>query len=403
MHETIDAEIQRHTGHGPQRFIPNHRLGIIGGGQLAKMTALSVLQLGCDVAVLERNPSSPAAVLATHSLVGDWDSPAELLRLAAHCDVVTLENEFVDARGLAALEASGHKVFPTAKSIALVQDKLIQKQTLAAAGLPVTEFRAVANPEALAVAARELGLPLLLKARRNAYDGKGNVTVRSLEEFVAAWRMLGGQDGNELFVEAFCPFVSELAVIITRGRNGECATYPLVETVQRDHICHIVRAPAVVSPEISATALDIARRAVTAVGSVGSFGVEMFLTADGNVFVNELAPRVHNSGHYTIEACECSQFENHVRAVLGWPLGSTRMIAPAAVMVNLLGVGQGPGRPAGLDAALAVAGAHVHIYGKAMSNAGRKMGHVTALGDTSAAAEQTALRCARQLQFGNLK
>lgn len=403
MHDTIDAEIQQHTQQPPSAFIPNHRLGIIGGGQLAKMTALSALQLGCDVAVLERNAVSPAAVLATHSLVGDWDSPAELLRLAAQCDVVTLENEFVDARSLAALEAGGHKVFPTAKSIALVQDKLIQKQTLAAAGLPVPEFRAVANPEAVAVAARELGLPLLLKARRNAYDGKGNVTVRSLDQVAAAWRKLGGHDGNELFVEAFCPFVSELAVIITRGRNGECATYPLVETVQRDHICHIVRAPAAVSPEIAERALDIARRAVTAVGAVGSFGVEMFLTADGKVFVNELAPRVHNSGHYTIEACECSQFENHVRAVLGWPLGSTRMVAPAAVMVNLIGVGKGPGRPAGLDDALAVPGAHVHIYGKAMSNAGRKMGHVTALGDTPAAAEQTALRCAQQLQFGNLK
>lgn len=403
MHDTIDAEIQQHTQQPLSAFIPNHRLGIIGGGQLAKMTALSALQLGCDVAVLERNAVSPAAVLATHSLVGDWDLPAELLRLAAHCDVVTLENEFVDARSLTALEAAGRKVFPTAKSIALVQDKLIQKQTLAAAGLPVPEFRAVANPEAVTAAALELGLPLLLKARRNAYDGKGNVTVRSLDEVSAAWRKLGGHDGNELFVEAFCPFVNEVAVIITRGRNGECATYPLVETVQRDHICHIVRAPAVVSPEISAAALDIARRAVTAVGAVGSFGVEMFLTASGEAFVNELAPRVHNSGHYTIEACECSQFENHVRAVLGWPLGSTRMVAPAAVMVNLLGVGKGPGRPAGFDAALAVPGAHVHIYGKAMSNAGRKMGHVTALGETPAAAEQTALRCAQQLQFGTLK
>ena len=381
-------------------FIPNHRLGIIGGGQLAKMTALSALQLGCDIAVLERNPVSPAAVLATHSLVGDWDSPAELLRLGAHCDVVTLENEFVDAASLAALEAAGHKIFPTPQSIALIQDKLIQKQTLAAAGLPVLAFRAVANPDATVAAARELGLPLLLKARRNAYDGKGNVTVCSLEEVNAGWCKLGGHDGNELFVEAFCPFTSELAVIITRGRNGDCATYPLVETVQRDHICHIVRAPAAVSPEIAERALDIARRAAAAVGAVGSFGVEMFLTASGEVFVNELAPRVHNSGHYTIEACVCSQFENHVRAVLGWPLGSTAMVAPAAVMVNLLGADKGPGRPAGLDRALAVPGAHVHIYGKATSNAGRKMGHVTVLGETVAAAEQTALHCARQLQFG---
>lgn len=401
MHDIIDAEIQQHTQQPPNVFIPNHRLGIIGGGQLAKMTALSALQLGCDVAVLERNPASPAAVLATHSLVGDWDSPAELLRLAAHCDVVTLENEFVDAASLTALEKTGHKIFPTPHSIALIQDKFIQKQTLAAAGLPVPAFRAMANPDAVVAAAHELGLPLLLKARRNAYDGKGNVTVLSFDDVSAAWRKLGGHDGNELFVEAFCPFTSELAVIITRGRHGEFATYPLVETVQRDHICHIVRAPAAVSPAIAERALDIARRAVTAVGAVGSFGVEMFLTANGEVFVNELAPRVHNSGHYTIEACVCSQFENHVRAVLGWPLGSTAMVAPAAVMVNLLGVGKGPGRPAGLDRALAVPGAHVHIYGKAMSNAGRKMGHITALGQTLAEAEAKAEQAAKEIRFGN--
>ena len=364
------------------------------------MTALSALQLGCDVAVLERNPASPAAVLATHSLVGDWDAPAELLRLAGHCDVVTLENEFVDASSLAVLEAVGHKIFPTPNSIALVQDKLRQKQTLAAAGLPVPTFLEVGDPDAVVAAGRELGLPFLLKARRNAYDGKGNVTVRSLAEVGDAWRKLGGHEGNQLFVEAFCPFTTELAVIITRGRNGDIAVYPLVETVQREHICHLVRAPAAVSSDHAGHALDIAQRAVTVVGAVGRFGVELFLTADGGVFVNELAPRVHNSGHYTIEACECSQFENHVRAVLGWPLGSPRLVAPAAVMVNLLGAGKGPGRPAGVEAALSVPGAHVHIYGKAMSSRGRKMGHVTALGETVAAAEDSAIRSALQLRFG---
>ena len=400
MHETIDAEIQKLTALSAEEFIPNHRLGIIGGGQLAKMTALAALQLGCDVVVLERNAFSPAANLASHSLLGDWNDTADLLRLAAHCDAVTLENEFVDARSLAALEVAGHKLFPSSRTLALVQDKLVQKQTLVAAGLPVPRFRVVETPEEVAAAANEFGLPLVLKARRNAYDGKGNVAVRAREEISTAWQRLGGDAVNALFVEAFCPFVQELAVIITRGRDGATATYPLVETVQRDHICHLVRAPAAVSPDIAVRAGDIARRAVEAVGAVGSFGVEMFLTANDLVLVNELAPRVHNSGHYTIEACACSQFENHVRAVLGWPLGSTAMVAPAAVMVNLLGVGKGPGRPAGLDAALSVPGAHVHIYGKAMSNAGRKMGHVTALAETVAAAEQTALHCARQLQFG---
>ena len=393
MHETYDRDILKLVEPARVPAAINPRLGIVGGGQLAKMTALAGLQLGCDVVVLERNHHSPAANLASHSIIGDWDDPADLLQLAAQVDVVTLENEFVDAASLRALEAGGHALFPTARSIALVQDKLIQKQTLVAADLPVPRFCAVKNPEAVTSAAREFGLPLLLKARRNAYDGKGNVTVRALDE-------IGGNDGNELFVEAFCPFVKELAVIITRGRDGATATYPLVETVQRDHVCHLVCAPAPVAPEITTRAVDLARRAVTAVGAVGSFGVEMFLTASGEIFINELAPRVHNSGHYTIEACVCSQFENHVRAVLGWPLGDTRMIAPAAVMVNLLGDRKAVGRPVGIEQALAVPGAHVHIYGKAMSGPGRKMGHVTALGATMYEALATAQRAAAQIRFG---
>jgi 5-(carboxyamino)imidazole ribonucleotide synthase len=185
------------------------------------------------------------------------------------------------------------------------------------------------------------------------------------------WQELGG-GLNELLVESFWHFSNELAFIVTRGRDGATAVYPVVETVQRDHVCHIVRAPADISQRIAAQASNLARRAVEAVGGIGSFGVELFLAGSGELAVNELAPRVHNPGHYTIEACESSQFESHVRAVLGWPLGSTRMIAPAAVTVNLLGKDRAPGQPLGLDSALAVPGAHVHLYGKAMSGTGVK-------------------------------
>jgi 5-(carboxyamino)imidazole ribonucleotide synthase len=400
MHETYDRDILQLVEPARLPAAIHPRLGIVGGGQLAKMTALAGLQLGCDVVVLERNNYSPAANLASHSVVGDWDNPEALLKLASQVDVVTLENEFVDAASLRTLEAGGYPLFPTARSIALVQDKLVQKQTLAAAGLPVPPFEAVTSLAEVERAAAKVGWPLLLKARRNAYDGKGNVTVRTLEEIGSAWQRLGAKDGHELFVEAFCPFVKELAVIISCGRDGATATYPLVETVQRDHVCHIVYAPAPVAGEIAQRALDIARRAVTAVGAVGSFGVELFLTAGGEIFLNELAPRVHNSGHYTVEACPCSQFENHVRAVLGWPLGDPRMVAPAAVMVNLLGDRKAVGRPVGIGQALAVPGAHVHIYGKAMSGAGRKMGHVTALGATMDDALAVAQRAAAEIRFG---
>lgn len=393
MHETYDAEIpNKQQATGPT-------LGIVGGGQLARMTAMSALQLGCNVVVLERNPFSPAATLATHSLVGDWNTLDALLALAAQVDVITLENEFVDAGLLRALELAGHTVWPDSRTVALVQDKFTQKQSLEAAGLPIPLMRATTDLEDLEAAIGEFGYPLVLKARRNAYDGKGNATIRSEADIGPAWEKLGGNARNPLYVEHFCDFAAELAVIITRDRKGGMATYPVVETVQRDHICHLVHAPAPVTAEISNRAADIARRAVEAVGAVGSFGVEMFLTHGGDIVVNELAPRVHNSGHYTIEACVCSQFENHVRAVLGLPLGSTRMIAPAAVMVNLLGTRQSPGRVGGLDRALAIDGAHVHLYGKSMSGNGRKMGHVTALGQTLADAEEIAVTCAATIHF----
>jgi 5-(carboxyamino)imidazole ribonucleotide synthase len=400
MHETYDRDILQLVEPARIASAINPRLGIVGGGQLAKMTALAGLQLGCDVVVLERNNHSPAANLASHSIVGDWDNPEALLQLAAQVDVVTLENEFVDAASLRALEECGCRLFPTARSIALVQDKLVQKQTLAAAGLRVPRFEAVASVGEVERAGAKFGWPLLLKARRNAYNGKGNATVRRASDAGAAWTKLGGDEGRELFVEEFCHFSTELAVVIARGRNGETATYPVVETTQLDHICHVVMAPARVPLDVAARATEVARQAVAAVGAVGTFGVELFLMNPAEIVVNELAPRVHNSGHCTIEACVCSQFENHVRAVLGWPLGDTRMVAPAADMVNLLGARKGAGRPVGIEQALAIPGAHVHIYGKAMSGAGRKMGHVTALGTTMDEALAVAQRAAAEIRFG---
>jgi 5-(carboxyamino)imidazole ribonucleotide synthase len=299
------------------------------------MLALAAHPLGCHVVTLERAAACPAAPVAAEALVGNWNTLPPLRDLASRVDVLTLENEFVDAGLLAELERAGHRVLPSSRTLALVQDKLVQKRTLAEAGLPVPRLRDTPDGAALATAAVEFGYPFLLKARRNGYDGKGNVTVRAAAELDAAWRRLGGDRGNPLFAEAWCPFERELAVIITRAEDGREAVYPVVDTVQRDHICHVVRAPAVGDPAVLAAAAAIAGRAVAAVGAVGSFGVELFLLADGSILVNELAPRVHNSGHYTIEGCECSQFENHVRAVLGWPLGSPRLREPA-VMVNLI-------------------------------------------------------------------
>jgi 5-(carboxyamino)imidazole ribonucleotide synthase len=384
----------------PQTMAETNRpvLGIIGGGQLARMTAMAALRLGYRSIVLERSADCPAAATA-ECLVGDWNSADDLFRLAERVDVLTLENEFVDAGLLARLEAAGHKLWPSSRSIALVQDKLVQKQTLQNAGIPVPSMRELGDVSQLEAAVAELGLPLVLKARRNGYDGKGNATIRTREDIPDAWNQLRGDQGNQLYVEEFYPFERELAVVITRSRDGGTVVYPVVETVQRDHVCNIVRAPALVGGDVAARAAEIALRSIEAVGAVGTFAVEMFLRNDGGIVVNELAPRVHNSGHYTIEACACSQFENHVRAVLGLPLGASHMVAPHAVMVNLLGKYQGSGVALGLDRALAVAGANLHLYGKTSSSAGRKMGHVTALGKTPEDAERAALDCADAISF----
>lgn len=364
-------------------------VGILGGGQLARMTAEAAARLGIEVAILEREPASPAARMAAREVVGAWTDRARLAELAEGALAVTLENEFVEVEALAFLAERGVPVFPTARTLGLVQDKLEQKRFMRAAGVPVPAFAAVTEPEDVARAAADWGWPLVLKARRNGYDGYGNATVRAAAEVEAACARLGWP-GRALLVEAWVPFARELAVMVARGRAGETVVYPVVETIQRNHICHVVRAPAAIAPEVAARAAEAARRAVAAIDGIGVFGVELFETAGGEVLYNEIAPRPHNSGHYTIEGCVTSQFENHLRAVLGLPLGSAALVAPAAVMVNLLGTREGPARADGLAQALAVDGAHVHMYGKLRSRVGRKMGHVTALGATIEEAEARA-------------
>jgi 5-(carboxyamino)imidazole ribonucleotide synthase len=378
------------------------RVGILGGGQLARMTVAAAIGLGIDVAIFEREADSPAGRLTAAETVGPWEDAALRARFAAGCDVITLESEFVAPALLAAIAAAGTPVRPGAAVLELVGDKLRQKETFAAAGLPLPPFRAVASQGEVLRAAAEWGWPIVLKARRLSYDGYGNATVRGPAELPTAWTRLGAPD-RALYAEAWVPFRRELAVMVARSASGAMITYPVVETVQaaEAHICRIVRAPAPVAESVVARATAIARRAVEAVDGVGVVGVELFEREDGTILLNEIAPRPHNSGHYTIEGCVTSQFENHLRAILDLPLGATDLVAPAAVMVNILGERDAPveATPRGLPEALAVPGAHIHLYGKRRSRPGRKMGHVTALGPTVAAAEETAARAAAMVRL----
>jgi 5-(carboxyamino)imidazole ribonucleotide synthase len=374
------------------------RLGILGGGQLARMTLQAASRLGIDVVIAERFANSPAARLTSSSLVfpNGWNDPELLDRLARLAQVVTLESEFVDWRVLVALEEHGVRVVPSPACVGVVQDKLLQKQALALAELPVPMFVEVAEPAGLAHAADELGWPLMLKARRDGYDGRGNIVVRSAAEAESAFKTLGWPE-RQLYAEAFADFERELASLVVRGSDGQIAQYPVVETRQDTllHICREVLAPAECSPDIAERAAAIARGAVEAVGGIGAFGVELFLMRDGQVCINELAPRPHNSAHYTIEACWTSQFENHVRAVLGLPLGDASLREPAAAMVNLLGTTNAP--ICGAD--LAEPRTYVHVYGKEENRPGRKMGHVTAVGSSVGEALARARTAAARIEL----
>lgn len=353
-------------------------LGILGGGQLAKMSAQAAIRLGIDVAIMEKESGSPAGRLTRHEYVGWVDDDRLMRKFAQQCDVITLENEFVDHHRLELLEASGRSVLPASGTIALIQDKFLQKEALAKHGIPVPRFTAVERNRTFAQLAAELGAPFILKSRKMGYDGYGNALVRSAKELGAAVERLTGRHAT-LMAESFIDFRSELAVMVARTRK-ETAVYPVVETVQKHHICHTVIAPASVPAKTRREAEEIAVECVKAVKGYGLFGIEMFLAADGTVIVNEMAPRPHNSGHYTMEACVTSQFENHVRAVTGLPLGSTAMVAPAAVMINLLGRPDPQSLPDVHRTALRHPSAHLHVYGKRSSRIGRKMGHITLVG-----------------------
>jgi 5-(carboxyamino)imidazole ribonucleotide synthase len=365
-------------------------LGILGGGQLGRMTLQAASRLGIDVVIAERFADSPAARLTSHSVLFEqgWNDPAAQARLAQLVKVVTLESEFVDWRALEEVAARGVQVLPSPGCVKVVQDKLLQKQALARAELPVPVFRAVSDPSSLREIGDELGWPLMLKARRDGYDGRGNLLLHSARDAEEACRRLGWPD-RQLLAETHVEFERELAALVVRSTNGDVVEYPIVETRQdpRLHICREVLAPANVPKDSQQRAAAVARGAVEVVGGVGAFGVEMFLLRDGQVCVNELAPRPHNSAHYTIDACWTSQFENHVRAVLGLPLGDPSMRAPAAAMVNLLGISS---EPVAISGGLEERSAFIHLYGKRENRPGRKMGHVTAVGSTVDEALQRA-------------
>ena len=352
-------------------------LGILGGGQLGRMTALAAIRMGVGIRTLSPSPAGPVEGLG-EALVGDWTDPDVLRAVAEGCTAITVESEWAPAEKLLPVLPEGVRLFPTPRTLSLIRHKGVQKTTLAQAGLPAAAFELCKTTKEARTAAQRLGLPVILKRYEGSYDGYGNATARSLDDIDQHWEALAGDDG--LLVEAFVPFKQELSVLVVRSDGGEMVCYPPAYTEQRDHRCHAVVVPASISAKTRERALEVARAAAEAVQSVGVLGVELFETEDGEILLNELAPRPHNTGHYTIEGSHTSQFENHARAVLGWPLGSPELRVPVAVMINILGYRSAPVSASTLPTALDIPGAAVHLYGKKEARPRRKMGHVTVTG-----------------------
>lgn len=374
------------------------RIAILGGGQLAKMTLLAGATLGMDFTIWSDTDDAPALRLTDRPVVGPLADRSVRAALVADADVVTLESEFVPAALLEEIEALGVPVRPIPSTVGIVQDKWTQKEALRRAGCPVAPGMALKSSADLEQARTALGLPAIVKTRRLGYDGHGTFLWEP-EDDASPLAERVAQDPSALLVEAHVPFRRELAVIVTRGLDHATVVYPVVETRQPRFICEEVWMPAPVTDGVRRAAETVAREAVEALNLVGTAAVEMFETEDGTVVINEIAPRPHNSGHVTIEAAATSQFENHCRAVVGLPLGSPALRAPAAVMVNILGERSGPAPVTALASALAEPQAHIHLYGKREARPGRKLGHVTVLAASLEEARARALAARRAIRL----
>ncbi|MBS4024438.1 MAG: 5-(carboxyamino)imidazole ribonucleotide synthase [Clostridia bacterium] len=371
------------------RISPPFHIGIIGGGQLGKMMAVAAKQLGFYVTILDPVDDCPAAQVADKQILADFNNHEAIRSLVEGSQVTTYEFEHIDSQVLIQLEAAGYHIYPEPRNLQIIQNKLHQKQALQQAGIPVAPFLPVAGREDLIQAAENFGYPLLLKACAGGYDGKGNFLIKNssrLEEALTYFRADGcspdfGKAG--LMGEAFISFELEVSVMVARSVHGQVAVYPLSENEHEDNILRRSLVPARVSREVANRAQEIADKVINLFNGVGIFCIEMFVTPQGEILINEVAPRPHNSGHYTIEANITSQFEQHIRAIAGLPLGDARLREPA-VMINLLGEpGQtGPAVLEGCSQALAIPGVHLHFYGKKETVPKRKMGHITVTAPT---------------------
>ena len=360
------------------------KLGILGGGQLGRMLIQEAVNFNIHISVLDPSVNAPCAALANSFVVGNFNDYQTVLDFGKTVDVLTIEIEHVNIEALEELESLGKKVFPTSQALRTIQDKGLQKQFYRANNIPTAPFHLIDNAED-ALLFKEKG-PFMQKLRKGGYDGKGVTPLRTEAEFKSAFNAPS-------VLEEFVPFVKELAVIVARNESGELATFPLVEMEfnPEANLVEFIFSPANVNVEIEINAKKIAINIANKLEHVGLLAIELFLTEDGNLLVNEIAPRPHNSGHHTIEACFVSQYGMHLRAILNMPLGSTGLRTPA-VMINLLGEKgfEGKARYENIEEVLRTEGAYIHLYGKEDTKPFRKMGHITVCNSNLEEAKDTA-------------
>ncbi len=375
------------------------KIGIIGGGQLGKMMILEAKRLGFYVITLDPTPNCPSHSISDEHIIADFDDKEAIRTLAQKADVITYEFEHIDADELLKLENMGFKIYPTASSLKIIQNKLTQKKRLAENGIPIADFTETNNIDDIKKAAALFGYPFILKNCTGGYDGKGNAFINAEEDIEEAFKMLG-EGKTALMAERLVPFVMEISVLACRGLNSDTVVYPVGDNRHIDNILHETVVPADISDKTTKLAMKLAHKVMEIFDGIGMFCVEMFVTEDGGVLVNEIAPRPHNSGHYSIEGCVVNQFENHIRAITGLPLGDTSLLR-AAVMINLLGEeGQnGKAFVSGLYEALKINGVRVHIYGKENTVPKRKMGHITATADTASKALENARKAFEKIKI----
>jgi 5-(carboxyamino)imidazole ribonucleotide synthase len=363
-----------------RRFLPGATIGLMGSGQLGRMFAVAARRMGYRVNVFSPEKETPAGQFADREVTGAYEDESAVREFAKGLDLLTFEFENIPRQTIDWCAAEC-EVRPASSILHTAQNRLREKDFLSGAGIPVAPYRAVHSAAELTHALEEIKTPAILKSAAFGYDGKGQRFIEQARDAEEMWRE---RPGDELILEAAINFEKELSVIVARGPDGSMATFPVCENLHRNHILDLTVIPARVSAEVEKSAADLARIIATKMELVGLLAVEMFLQRDGTLLVNELAPRPHNSGHWTIEGCSTSQFEQHVRAVCGLPLGSTQLLSPSA-MANLLGDVWEGGEP-NWAAALAVQGVRLHLYGKHHPRPRRKMGHLTALASTAEAA-----------------